>query len=151
MSLIQAKSILNTLKENKNLKVIQIITTNQNFENRFQGSISLFFRSLKNGLYTFQGVSNREYFRGISGVYYSLENLDRFEIVIVYDSTNKTLNQTQVVTRLRKLLGFDIEVNFGLFEDFEPRITEMISVRRKTQTFGDYYLGGAAALLEVKK
>jgi hypothetical protein len=139
MSLIQAKSILNTLKENKNLQVIQIITTNQNFENRFQGSISLFFRSLKNGLYTFQGVSNREYFRGLSGVYYSLENLDRFEIIIVYDGTNKSLNPIQVVTRLRKLLGFDIEVNFGLFEDFEPRINEMISVRRKTQTFGDYY------------
>ena len=139
MSLIQAKSILDTLKENKNLQVIQIITTNQNFENRFQGSISLFFRSLKNGLYTFQGVSNREYFRGISGVYYSLENLDRFEIIIVYDGTNKSLNQIQVVTRLRKLLGFDIQVNFGLFEDFETRINEMISVRRKTQTFGDYY------------
>ena len=139
MSLIQAKSILDTLKENKNLQVIQIITTNQNFENRFQGSISLFFRSLKNGLYTFQGVSNREYFRGSSGVYYSLENLDRFEIIIVYDGTNKSLNQIQVVTRLRKLLGFDIQVNFGLFEDFEPRINEMISVRRKTQTFGDYY------------
>ena len=139
MSLIQAKSILDTLKENKNLQVIQIITTNQNFENRFQGSISLFFRSLKNGLYTFQGVSYREYFRGISGVYYSLENLDRFEIIIVYDGTNKSLNQIQVVTRLRKLLGFDIQVNFGLFEDFEPRINEMISVRRKTQTFGDYY------------
>ena len=139
MSLIQAKSILDTLKENKNLQVIQIITTNQNFENRFQGSISLFFRSLKNGLYTFQGVSNREYFRGISGVYYSLENLDRFEIIIVYDATNKSLNHIQVVTRLRKLLGFDIEVNFGLFEDFEPRINEMISVRRKIQTFGDYY------------
>ena len=139
MSLIQAKSILDTLKENKNLKVIQIITTNQNFENRFQGSISLFFRSLKNGLYTFQGVSNREYFRGLSGVYYSLEELDRFEIIIVYDATNMSLNPIQVVTRLRKLLGFDIEVNFGLFEDFEPRIDEMISVRRKTQTFGDYY------------
>ena len=142
MSLIQAKTILNTLKENKNLQVIQIITTNQNFENRFQGSISLFFRSLKNGLYTFHGVSNREYFRGISGVYYSLENLDRFEIIIVYDGTNKTLNPIQVVTRLRKLLGSDIEVNFGLFEDFEPRINEMISVRRKTQTFGDYYFNG---------
>ena len=147
MSLIQAKSILNTLKENKNLQVIQIITTNQNFENRFQGSISLFFRALKNGLYTFQGVSNREYFRGISGVYYSLENLDRFEIIIVYDATNKYLNQIQVVTRLRKLLGFDIEVNFGLFEDFEPRIDEMISVRRKTQTFGDYYYNKSNIIL----
>jgi hypothetical protein len=139
MSLIQAKSILNKLKENKNLEVFQVITSNQNFENRFDGNVSSLFKSIKNNLNTVHGISNREFFRGLSGVYYSLEELDRFEIIIVYDGTNKSLNQIQVVTRLRKLLGFDIEVNFGLFEDFEPRINEMISVRRKTQTFGDYY------------
>jgi hypothetical protein len=61
MSLLKEQRILNTLKENKNNQVIQVITTNQNFEERFNGSISLFFRSLKNGLYSFNGVSNREY------------------------------------------------------------------------------------------
>lgn len=105
MSLLKEQRILNTLKENKNNQVIQVITTNQNFEERFNGSISLFFRSLKNGLYSFNGVSNREYFKGISGVYFSLEEVDKFEIIIVYDTTVKTLNQTQVITRLRKLLG----------------------------------------------
>ena len=139
MSLLKDQKILNTLKENENLQVFQVITSNQNFEKRFDGNVSSFFKSIKNNLNTVHGVSNREYFRGISGVYYSLEDLDRFEIIIVYDGTNKSLNQIQVVTRLRKLLGFDIQVNFGLFEDFEPRINEMISVRRKTQTFGDYY------------
>ena len=139
MSLIQAKSILNKLKENKNLEVFQVITSNQNFENRFDGNVSSLFKSIKNNLNTVHGISNREFFRGLSGVYYSLEELDRFEIIIVYDATNKSLNPIQVVTRLRKLLGFDIEVNFGLFEDFELRINEMISVRRKTQMFGDYY------------
>lgn len=139
MSLIKEQRILNKLKENKNLQVIQIITPNQNFENRFEGNVSLFFRAIKNGLYSFQGVSNREYFKGIGGVYFSFEDTDRFEIIITYDTTKKTLNQIQVVTRLRKLLGFDIEVNFGLLEDFEPRINEMISTKQKTQTFGDYY------------
>ena len=139
MSLIKEQSILNKLKENKNLQVIQIITPNQNFENRFGGNVSLFFRAIKNGLYSFQGISNREYFKDIGGVYFSFEDANRFEMIITYDATKKTLNQIQVVTRLRKLLGFDIEVNFGLLEDFEPRIIEMISTKQKTQTFGDYY------------
>lgn len=139
MSLLKEQRILNTLKENKNNQVIQVITTNQNFEDRFNGSISLFFRSLKNGLYSFNGVSNREYFKGISGVYFSLEEVDKFEIIIVYDTSVKTLNQTQVITRLRKLLGLDIQVNFGEFEQFEPRIREMVGIKRKTQPFGNYY------------
>ena len=139
MSLLKEQRILNTLKENKNNQVIQVITTNQNFEDRFEGSISLFFRSLKNGLYSFNGVSNREYFKGISGVYFSLEEVDKFEIIIVYDTTVKTLNQTQVITRLRKLLGFNIDVKFGLLEDYETRITEMLCIKRRTQSFGDHY------------
>ena len=139
MSLLKEQRILNTLKENKNNQVIQVITTNQNFEDRFNGSISLFFRSLKNGLYSFNGVSNREYFKGISGVYFSLEEVDKFEIIIVYDTSVNTLNQTQVITRLRKLLGLDIQVNFGEFEQFEPRIREMVGIKRKTQPFGNYY------------
>jgi len=139
MSLLKEQRILNTLKENKNYQVIQIITTNQNFEDRFEGSISLFFRSLKNGLYSFNGVSNREYFKGISGVYFSLEEVEKFEIIIVYDTTVKTLNQIQVFTRLRKLLGFNIDVKFGLLEDYETRIREMLGIKRRTQSFGDHY------------
>ena len=139
MSLLKEQRILKTLKENKNNHVIQVITTNQNFDDRFEGSISLFFRSLKNGLYSFNGVSNREYFKGISGVYFSLEDIDKFEIIIVYDTTIKTLNQIQVITRLRKLLGFNIDVKFGLFEEYETRVNEMLGIRRRTQSFGDYY------------
>ena len=63
----------------------------------------------------------------------------KFEIIIVYDTSVNTLNQTQVITRLRKLLGLDIQVNFGEFEQFEPRIREMVGIKRKTQPFGNYY------------
>jgi len=132
-------TLISKLKENKNLQIIQVITTNQNFEIRFDGSISRLFKHLKNGLYSFQGVSNREYFKGISGVYFSLEDSETFEIIIVYDTTIKTLNRLQVITRLKKLLGLDIQVNFGEFEQFEPRIREMVGIKRKTQPFGNYY------------
>jgi len=139
MSLYLEQSIISRLKEIKNLQVIQVKSTSKNFEKKFGGSISLFFRSLKNGLYSFQGITNREYFKGISGVYFSLEDLEVFEIIIVYDTTIKTLNRIQVMTRLKKLLGLDIEIKIGEFIEFEKRIQEMIGIRRKTQSFGDYY------------
>ena len=140
MSLHKEQNLISTLRNNKNLQIIQVITTNQNFEKRFNGSISQFFRSLKNGLYSYQGVSNREYFKGISGVYFSLEDRELFEIIIVNDTSYKTLNKIQVITRLKKLLGFDIQVNLGIFDEYEPRIREMIGVKQRTQTFGDYYI-----------
>jgi len=140
MSLHKEQNLISTLRNNKNLQIIQVITTNQNFEKRFNGSISQFFRSLKNGLYSYQGVSNREYFKGISGVYFSLEDKELFEIIIVNDTSYKTLNKIQVITRLKKLLGFDIQVNLGIFDEYEPRIREMIGIKQRTQTFGDYYI-----------
>lgn len=139
MSLQKEQNLVKQLKNKSNIQVIQIITTTKNFEDRFEGSISYFFRSLKNGLYSFQGVSNRKYFKGISGVYFSLEESELFEIIIVYDTTERKLNKIQVIPRLKKLLGMKIQVNFGLFEEYEQRIREMIGIKSKTQTFGDYY------------
>ena len=139
MSLIQDQKILNTLSENKNYQLIQIKTNPQIINERFEGSISKFFRSFKNGLYSFNGISNRDYFRGISGLYVSLVEANNIEIIIIYDTTNKTLNQIQIITRLRRLLGFDTEVKFGPFEEFEKRIKDLLSIKRNTQTFGDLY------------
>ena len=69
----------------------------------------------------------------------SLVEANNIEIIIIYDTTNKTLNQIQIITRLRRLLGFDTEVKFGQFEDFEKRIKDLLSIKRNTQTFGDLY------------
>ena len=139
MSLLKEQRILNTLSENKNYQLIQIKTTPHIINERFGGSISKWFKSWKNGLYGYNGITNREYFKGLSGVYLSLEEANNIEIIIVYKSTNKTLNQIQITTRLRKLLGFNAEVKFGQFDDFEKRIKEILSIKRNTQTFGDYY------------
>ena len=85
------------------------------------------------------GITNRDYFKGISGVYFSLEDLDNYEIIIVYDTTIKRLHKVQVITRLRKLLGYDIEVNFGPLDEYLSRINEMMGIRRRSQYFGDNY------------
>jgi hypothetical protein len=139
MPLIQDQRTLSKLKNNNNLEAIQITTTTENFNKRFDGSISQFFKTLKNGLNSFNGVSNREYFKGISGAYFSLADSEEFEIIIIYDSSIKKLNPIQVSTRLKKLLGMNIEVNYGTYDDYSSRIFQMLGIIRKSQTFGEYY------------
>jgi hypothetical protein len=139
MPLIQDQRTLIKLKDNKNLDAIHIKTSTENFNKRFDGSMSQFFKSLKNGLNSFNGVSNRNYFRGLSGAYFSLSDSEEFEIIIIYDTTVKKLNPLQVSTRLKKLLGLNIEVSYGTYDDFAPRIFYMFGIIRKTQAFGEYY------------
>ena len=140
MPLIQDQRTLIKLKDNQNLEAIQIKTTTENFNKRFDGSISHFFKTLKNGLNSFNGVSNREYFKGISGAYFSLADSEEFEIIIIYDTSIKKLNPLQVSTRLKKLLGVtNIEISYGTYDDYATRIFHMLGITRKSQTFGEYY------------
>jgi len=134
----QVQNILEDLKDRNNLQAIQIKTSSTNFNNRFKG-VSSMFRVLKNSLHAIQGISNRAYFKGLSGIYFSECNGDDFEVIIIYDTTLNNLNRIQVISRLRKLLGFDIQTEFGSFEQFEVRIRQMVGIVRKTQTFGDWY------------
>ena len=139
MTLIQDQRTLIKLKDNQNLEAIQIKTSTENFNKRFDGSISQFFKTLKNGLNSFNGVSNRNYFRGLSGAYFSLSDSEEFEIIIIYDTSIKKLNPLQVSTRLKKLLGINIEVSYGTYDDYATRIFHMLGITRKSQTFGEYY------------
>ena len=139
MSHNQAQNILEELQDNNNLQVIQIKTTALEFNLRFNSSVSSFFRSLKNGLYSFQGTSNRAYFKGLSGVYFSESNGEQIEIIILYDSTITVLNKIQVITRSRKLLGYNSLIDFGSFGQFASRISEMVGIERKVQKFGSWY------------
>jgi hypothetical protein len=134
----QVQNILEDLKDRNNLQAIQIKTSSTNFKNRFKG-VSSMFRVMKNSLHSMQGISNRTYFKGLSGMYFSECNGDDFEIIIIYDTSLNNLNRIQVISRLRKMLGFDIQTEFGSFEQFEGRIRQMVGIVRKTQTFGDWY------------
>ena len=94
---------------------------------------------MKNSLHAVGRQTNRTFFKGLSGMYLSETDGINFEIIIIYDDNIKELNRIQVITRLRKLLGFDIQIEFGSLEQFEVRIRQMVGVVRKTQTFGDWY------------
>ena len=94
---------------------------------------------MKNSLHAVGRQTNRVFFKGLSGMYFSETDGIDFEIIIIYDDTVNELNRIQVITRLRKLLGFDIQIDFGSFDQFQVRIREMVGIERKVQKFGNWY------------
>lgn len=138
MSLNQAQSIIESIQGRKNLQAIHIKTSFANFNKRFS-DVSKFFRTMKNSLHAVGRQTNRTFFKGLSGMYLSETDGINFEIIIIYDDNIKELNRIQVITRLRKLLGFDIQIDFGSFDQFDVRIRQMVGVERKVQKFGNWY------------
>ena len=138
MSLNQAQSIIESIQGRKNLQAIHIKTSFANFNKRFS-DVSKFFRTMKNSLHAVGRQTNRTFFKGLSGMYLSETDGINFEIIIIYDDNIKELNRIQVITRLRKLLGFDIQIEFGTFGQFDIRIRQMVGVERKVQKFGSWY------------
>jgi hypothetical protein len=142
MALMKERRIVDVMRNNPNIKCCRVITSSKNFENRFDGSINYFFQTLKNSLQSINGVSNREYFKKLSGSYFSIEDTSDFEIIIIYDTTFSKPTELQLKMRLKKLLGNQITIEFGDFPEFQDRIEDMIGIVRKSQLFGDYYKKG---------
>jgi hypothetical protein len=138
MSHNQPLRIIESLKDRKNLQAIHIKTSFTNFNKRFS-DVSKFFRTMKNSLHAVGRQTNRSFFKGLSGMYLSETDGIDFEIIIIYDDNVKELNRIQVITRLRKLLGFDIQIDFGSFDQFDVRIRQMVGIERKVQKFGNWY------------
>jgi hypothetical protein len=138
MSHNQPLRIIESIQDRKNLKAIHIKTSFSNFNKRFS-DVSKFFRTMKNSLHAVGRQTNRTFFKGLSGMYLSETDGIDFEIIIIYDDNVKELNRIQVITRLRKLLGFDIQIDFGSFDQFDVRIRQMVGIERKVQKFGNWY------------
>lgn len=130
---------LNEILELENIWVIQIKISPIVFHKKFLG-VSSFFKSLKNGLYSINKVPNRVYFRGLSGVYFSLEMNTQLEIFILYNHLKTPLNSLQVKTRVIKLLGLGTEVKMGVLGEFKDRIEQTLGIKTESRMFGDYYL-----------
>ena len=142
MGLLKEQRILADLKSNNNIRIISIKTTAENFNRRFD-CISQFWKALSNGLYSINKKTNRAVMNGLTGVYFSLEQGDYFQILIVYDSSIKSLKNLDTAARLKKLLGLKIKIEFGTYDEFEPVIKNMFGIRRKIQPFGDYYFNSS--------
>ena len=139
MALVKEQRILYSFKNNPNIRCVRVITTSSNFEKRYEGSINYFFKSLKNSLQSVNGVSNREFFRNLSGAYFSMDDSEAYDIIILYDISMTNPSELQWRIRLKKLLGSQITIEFGNFSTFADRLDHMAGIVRKAQLFGDYY------------
>ena len=83
--------------------------------------------------------TNREFFKGISGVYFSLQIKQEFQILILYDNSKTNLNEIEIKARIKKLIGQDTEIRLGEYEEYEPIINEILEIRQKVQPFGELY------------
>lgn len=139
MELIKEQRLIEMIQSSPNIKAFRIIAPTKAFELKFERNTSKFFRSLKNGLNSLHGISNRHFFKNLSGCYFSLQKDKTIEIILFYDSTIRELNETQVIIRVKKMLGIDTIIEFGEYKDFASRLEEMTSIVTKSQMFGDLY------------
>jgi hypothetical protein len=143
----KVKVLIDTITSNPHINAIRVLTTSDKFQKMFDGNVSNLFRKLKNSKSSVGSISNRLFFKNLSGCYFSSEETELFEIIILYDSSISQLNKRQVVIRIKKLLGLSTKIEFGDFFDFEGRIREIIGTVRKAQTFGEFYFKKDKAIM----
>jgi hypothetical protein len=139
MSLTNEQNLISSLKRNPNITGIKILASAETLQKRFNGSISKLFRALKNGKNSISAISNREYFKNFTGCYFFLKTSNNFELILLYDTEKSKLTPNQVKTRIKKIIGITTSIEFGNFNEYEKRITEILQVKQRIQTFGDYY------------
>jgi hypothetical protein len=132
----QAQRIENYLSANLNLSAIYIRVPHSRIQKLFGGNPAQFFRILKNGLHSIGGLSNRKFFEGLSGAYFYMTTHESMEMVILYKGAYPE-NQTR--HRIKKILGIDVELEFGSVESFKSKIMDILDIKTQSQFFGDAF------------
>jgi len=132
------EKILDFVSSINNRGIIFIETSLLNFKKRDLSDAKL-FRMLKNGLYSFNRITNRDYFKFLSGGYTSHCSSERFTMYILYDADKSQISKVQVITRLKKILGLECSIEIGEYILFEERFKNFIKYAREFQLFGDCY------------
>jgi len=142
LPLPHTQRIENYLINNSQSDAIYLKIPNSRIQKLFGGNPAHFFRMLKNGLHSFGGVSNRLFYKGLSGIYFSKSKLDTLEMVIIYEGTYP---HQETKHRIKKLLGIDVELEFGKAETFKSKIEEILQVKTHTQFFGNAFFEKATS------
>ncbi len=142
LPLPHTQRIENYLINNSQSDAIYLKIPNLRIQKLFGGNPAHFFRMLKNGLHSFGGVSNRLFYKGLSGIYFSKSKLDTLEMVIIYEGTYP---HQETKHRIKKLLGIDVELEFGKAETFKTKIEEIVQLKTQSQFFGNAFFEKATS------
>jgi hypothetical protein len=139
MTLIRERRILDYFKDKPNIKVVSIKTTSSIIETKFDGSVHKFFQTLKNSLHSINGLTNRVFFKNLSGTYFFLNNSDKIDLIMIYDTTTNNPNELQFRVRIKKLLGLKTEIKFGEYPEFSDKLKFIVSYDKGNELFGTFY------------
>jgi hypothetical protein len=142
LPLPHTQRIENYLINNSQSDAIYLKIPNSRIKKLFGGNPAHFFRMLKNGLHSLGGVSNRTFFKGFTGIYFYISNLDTMEMIILYEGTYP---YQETKHRIKKLLGIDVELEFGKAETFKSKIEEIVQLKTQSQFFGDAFFEKATS------
>ena len=142
LPLPHTQRIENYLINNSQSDAIYLKIPNSRIQKLFRGNPAHFFRMLKNGLHSLGGVSNRTFFKGFTGIYFYISNLDTMEMIILYEGTYP---YQETKHRIKKLLGIDVELEFGKAETFKSKIEEIVQLKTQSQFFGDAFFEKATS------
>jgi hypothetical protein len=142
LPLPHTQRIENYLINNSQSDAIYLKIPNSRIQKLFGGNPAHFFRRLKNGLHSLGGVSNRTFFKGFTGIYFYISNLDTMEMIILYEGTYP---YQETKHRIKKLLGIDVELEFGKAETFKSKIEEIVQLKTQSQFFGDAFFEKATS------
>lgn len=145
MSLQKDYNLYNSFIKNYSTQVILIEVDRTIFYNKFEHP-KKFFRYLKNGMYSLNRITNRTYFKNVSGLYLTFDDNLKVRILIFCDMSKGELNELQVKIRVGKLLGPSVDVSFPKSNEYSEIVDLIFLSYRQVQPFGEYYFKNSSIL-----
>lgn len=145
MSLQKDYNLYNSFIKNYSSQVILIEVDRTIFYKKYEHP-KKFFRYLKNGMYSLNRITNRTYFKNVSGLYLTFEDSLKVSILIFCDISKGELNELQVKIRVGKLLGPSVNVSFPKSDDYSELVKQVFLYSRQVQPFGEYYFSSSSIL-----
>ena len=133
------KSIFKRFKNESELKTIKITTNTETFFNQYK-NVSSWWRRLKNSKISTSGsITNRTYFKNLSGCYFVSSNGDKIKIIIVYDPNTSNISKTQTIVRIKKTFVDFTDIEFETYYETYKEINEMMRYYSNFSFVGNWY------------
>jgi hypothetical protein len=133
------KSIFKRFINESELETIRITTNTESFFNQYD-SISCWWRRFKNSKISISGsITNRKYFKNLSGCYFVSTDGDKFTIIIVYDPNTSNISKTPTTIRIKKTFIDNIDIEYGTFYGSYKEINEMMRYYSNYSFVGKWY------------
>lgn len=133
------KSILKRFLNESDLETIKITTKTESFFNQYD-NVSSWWRRFKNSKISISGsITNRIYFKNLSGCYFVSTNGDKLTIIIVHDPNTSKITKTSTTIRIKKTFTDYTDIEYGTYYESYKEINEMMRYYSNYSFVGKWY------------